>query len=316
MRIHAIVDYSYLYYKYLFQLDSGKMKRLTASIQKDGVNIDKDVSQMYYSMDEIEGFRRKLEKAGHSVIVSVCFDMPSNRKETSEEATDSENEAASKYKANRVKRLSEEDFENMRSVEKLLSDAGHNTYRLEGHEADDLIAHLISEHSSKFDYTIIYTPDSDLLVHVGHNVGASRYKVYKGYTSVDLNNVSNYLSTELKCNIPYNALMLFKCTSGDKADEIAGIKGFGPKAFDKLVSYLDAKGVTWNKCGTYENTLELLELCQGYLPEDSIRQAKESLSLVRPMVIEAGTLEEPVKVSSKLLRMESYMKYMMPSLVN
>lgn len=315
MNIHAIVDYSFLYYKYKFQLDSGKMKRLTAPVVVDGVDTEKDVSQIFYSIKEIEGFRRTLEKAGHSVVISVCFDMPSSRKDTNEDATDSENEAASKYKSNRVKRLTDEDFDNIMLAEEMLSDAGHNTYRITGYEADDIVAHLVDKYSDSFDYSIIYTPDADLLAHVGPKVGASRYKVYKGYTSVDVNNFSEYLSAEMKCRLPYNALMLFKCTCGDTSDQIAGIRKFGPKAFDKLIDYLDEKGVTWEYRGSYKETLDLLEVSRGYLTEDQVRQALESLSLVRPMMVEDGTLADPIKVSNKLLRMESYMRYAMASLV-
>ena len=50
MKAHIIIDYSFLYYKYKFQLESGKMKRLTQLMEWHGANIEKDVSQIYYSI--------------------------------------------------------------------------------------------------------------------------------------------------------------------------------------------------------------------------------------------------------------------------
>lgn len=312
MKVHAIVDYSFLYYKYTFQLDSGKVKRLT--FNEPNCAEEKDISQMYYSIKEIEGFRKNLEKYGHDVTVSVCFDMPSDRKVVAEGASDSEIEAANNYKSNRIKRLTDTDFENMQIVESMLSQAGYNTYRIVGAEADDLISSLVYFYREKFDFTVIYTPDADLLINIQPGVGAMRYKTGKGYQQVDINNYEEYLSNEFKCYIPYNALMLFKATCGDSSDKIAGIKKFGPKAFDKLVSYLNTKGIDWSDCNKYNTVFNVIQSCKGYLSDEQIQQATESLSLVRPMVFEAKDLGEPVKTSTKEQRVQAYSRYCMVSL--
>lgn len=317
MLVHAVIDYSFLYYKYKFQLDSGKIRRLTAAIDWKGAVIEKDISQIYYSIKEIEGFRRKLEAAGHDVFVSICFDMPTDRKEATD---DLDSEAAAKYKSNRTKRLSEDDFENIQFVEKLLSDAGYNTYRFMNYEADDLVAHLVKEYSDVFDYTIIYTPDADLLVHIKPKVGASRYKASKGYSSVDMSNFSTYLSEELKCNIPYNGLILYKSTVGDKSDCIDGIKKFGPKAFDKLVNHLNSHyGITWENMGSYNNTeIVIRELHEdGYFTDDQFTQAITSLNLIKPKQITSDIeFKDPNKHSNRDLREASYMRYGMKTLVD
>ncbi len=295
MKIHGIVDYSFLYYKYFFQLESGRMRRLTAPIEIAGEIVDKDISQIYYSIKEIEGFRRQLEQSGHDVNFSICFDMPSERTKGVNEIGEQTEEAA-KYKSNRVKRLSEEDFKNIQYVEKLLCDAGYNTYRIEGFEADDIVNHLVATEKDNFDYTIMYTPDSDLLVNIGSKVGANRYKSKYGYCSVDINNFSEYLADEFKVTeMPYNALMLFKSTVGDKSDCIDGISKFGPKAFDKLVTHLNSLNVDWVNGGTYEHTLGLIEQCNGYLNDIQISQAINSLSMVRPMLFESGVVAKPTK---------------------
>lgn len=316
MIVHAIVDYSFLYYKYKFQLDSGKMRRLTTAINWKGTVIEKDISQIYYSIKEIEGFRRKLEMAGHNVFVSVCFDMPSARKEQAESGEVSE--AASKYKSNRVKRLNEEDFENIQFVEKLLSLAGYNTYRINGYEADDIISHLVANYKDAFDYTVIYTPDADVLVNICGNVGASRYKAMKGYASIDINNFTEYLSAELKCNMPYNGLMLYKATVGDKSDCIDGIKKFGPAAFNKLVDHLNTVGIEWENMGNWRYVEQVVNNlgASGYFTPEQYKQAFESLSIVRPMQFEAGVIADPIKHSTRELREAAYMPYKMQSLVD
>lgn len=314
MLVHLLVDYSFLYYKYKFQLENGYMKRLTTPLEWHGTVIEKDVSQIYYSMREIEKFRRQLEQVGHNVIVSVCFDMPSARKEMI--AGDSE--ASAKYKSNRVKHLSDEDFENIRFVQSLLDKAGYNTYRFDRYEADDIIAHLVNEYKDAFDYNVIYTPDLDLLVHISDKVGVSRYKAKSGYGAVDMKNFSSYIGAELKCNMPYNALTLYKATVGDKSDCIDGIKKFGPKAFDKMVAALTARGVDWSQLGDWRNTEKALQLAldSGIITDDQFKQASESLSLVRPMAFDDGVVAEPVKHSTRELREAAYTPVNMKSLID
>lgn len=309
LKVHAIVDYSFLYYKYKFQLDSGKMRRLTDTAT------GKDISQIYYSIKEIESFRRQLEAVGNSVTMSICFDMPSDRKHSTDGATEGEVAAANAYKSSRTKRLNDDDFANILIVQDLLNKAGYNTYRFEGFEADDLVANLIRMYQMEFDYNIIYTPDADLLVNISPLVGARRYKVFKGYQNVDMSNFCAYLSAEYKCSIPYNALMLFKSLCGDKSDNIAGVKGFGPKAFDKLVTNLNSLGLEWENHGSYRATQYLLEVCKGkWLTEDQYNQATESLSLVRPLIIEDDQLVYPMHKSNQQLRQGSYSIYQMTSL--
>lgn len=321
MRLHLIVDYSFLYYKYTFQLQSGKMKRLFVRqfMQDDEagtVEYDRDISQIYYSIREIEKFRKDYEKQGHDVTMSICFDMKSDRKNI--EASSAEEAAAiENYKANRVKRLGDEDFINIQDVEKLLKNAGYNTYRIEGLEADDIVSYLAKNYADDFDYNIIITPDADLLVNINHKVGVSRFKVFKGYQNVEVSNFADYCSAEFKCNLPYNALMLYKCTCGDKSDGIDGIKGFGPKAFDKLVDYCEnVMGIDWEAQGNYEATSQLLDNLSDYLAEKALNQAKISLSLVCPLNKLDMEICAPTCKSNAEMRAKSYMTLEMKSLID
>jgi len=302
VHIHAIVDYSFLYYKYKFQVEGRKIKMLLSN--------GKDISIPYYSIREIEGFRRKLEQYGHQVTVSVCFDMPSKR------AFDEHHKVNGIYKANRVKKLSHSDFDNINTIKQLLSSAGHNTYQMNGYEADDIIASLVRYFKDDFDYSVIYTSDTDLLMHVDKKVGVSRYKASKGYTNVDTNNFSDYLSEEYKCKIDYNSLMLYKSTVGDKSDNIPGIKGFGNRYFEKMIDHLNTiYNIDWANKATYENTVKLLELAKPLLNNEAINQALESLELVKPVFISDSLIEKPLKISTKELRAETYIPFNMPSLV-
>lgn len=307
MLVHIIIDYSFLYYKYKFALDSGRMTRLSAPFDVGGVMIERDISQIYYSLREIEGFRKDWEKAGHDVVISVCFDMPTDRKKSGEAG-------AEKYKSNRTK-LGDTDFENIGIVKSILDEAGYNTYKYDGYEADDLIYHLVNATSDKFNATIIVTPDADVLVNIKPGVVGHRYKSSKGYTAVTVDNFEKYLSEEMKCTVPYNSLMLFKCTVGDKSDCIDGIKKFGPKAFDKLVSYLNTLGINWSACGTYEATKSILTKLGevGYFDSDKLSQAEASLNLVRPKIV-TFDMPFPANKSDGDKRCKAYMKYNMRSL--
>ena len=193
---------------------------------------------------------------------------------------------------------------------------GRNTYRFPGVEADDIVSYLTRNFSDCFDINVIYTPDMDLLVNVGNNVVAQRYKSGCGYTYVNEDNFSEYLSKELKCTMPYNGLMLYKCTVGDKSDCIDGIKKFGPKAFDKLVDYLNMKGINWRVAGVESSVEVILNNLTDYLTEDQLRQARESLSLVRPYVFENGMINPPESIYNAEIRKSVYESIGMPSLAN
>jgi len=306
--LHLIFDFQFLYYKYKFALDSGRMRRLSTPVEVGGVVVEKDVSQIYYALREIEGIRKKLEKNGKHVVVSVCFDSKSKRK-------DGDSEEAKEYKANRAKKLSDEDFNNIELVRNILIDAGYNVYKIDGIEADDLV-HSLMVYSDVFDYTIIVTCDLDIAVNISDRVGLYRFKSSSGYGAVDMKTFGAVVNNELKCDVPFNAIMLYKATVGDKSDNIAGIKKFGPAAFTKLVNHInDTMNVDWTEMVDYEKVKELLQKCKGYLSDDQLSQALESLELVKPIELSEDEVEPPVKLSSHKLREQAYMKYNMPSLV-
>lgn len=308
MKLHIIVDFMHIYYKYFFQLREGKIKRLSAPVDWKGTVIEKDMTLIYYPLRDIENIRKSLETNGHDVTMSVCFDMPSQRK-------DSDVDGAKEYKSGRQKTLSDTDHENIQFIEKLLSESGVNTYRYEGYEADDIVNHLVRNYSDKFDYTIIYTNDKDLLININDKVGVMRFKQYKGYTQVDRNNYEQYLEQEFKVFIPYNSLGLYLSSAGDSADKIKGISKFGPKAFSKLITKVSAKNnIDWTVCGDYDKLADVVELCNEFLTPEQFEQLKASFALVANVeVIE--DVPEPTKKSTYELREKVYMPYKMISLI-
>lgn len=309
MKVHLIFDFQFLYYKYKFALDSGRMKRLSAPVDVGGVRVEKDISQVYYALREMEGIRKRLEYGGNDVTVSICFDSKSNRKDQGT----SESKA---YKANRENKLNSDDFDNIDLVRQMLTEAGYNTYKLEGIEADDIIYNLVSKYKDSFDYTMIVTCDLDIGVNIQGSVGLYRFKSTSGYSAIDEAHFNEVVDAELKCHVPYNAIMLYKCTVGDKSDNIAGIKRFGPSAFNKLVDYLGSfDDIDWNGLRTKEKVAEILDKCGGYFTDEQMTQAKESLELVAPILISSADVPFPAKKSSRELREEAYMKLNMQSLV-
>lgn len=308
MKLHIIVDFMHIYYKYFFQLREGKIKRLSAPIDWNGSVIEKDTTLIYYPLRDIEGFRKSLETLGHEVTMSICFDSPSHRK-------DNGVAGGEEYKSGRAHNLKDEDFKNIDFVRDLLGQAGHNTYKIDGYEADDIVNHLVRNYKDSFDYTVIYTNDKDLLINICDKVGAMRFKQYKGYTQVDRNNYESYLESEFKVFIPYNMLGLFLSSAGDSADKIKGISKFGPKAFSKLLTKVAAKNdIDFEKCGDYDILANVINMCEEFLTPEQFMQLKNSFALVANLEL-IDELESPTKVSSKELREATYMPYKMISLV-
>lgn len=311
MKLHLIIDFSFLYYKYKNKLERGSMPHLTAQASEywgiDGIEPGDifDISEVYYSIREIEGFRKNLD-GNYDVTISICFDSKSDRK-----SEDSE------YKANRKSSLVDSDFAKIQLTKRILTMVGYNVYQIEGCEADDLVYSLVQMYKNQFDATYIYTPDLDLFVNIDKQckVGVYRYKWTTGYMGVNVNNFTAYTSAELKCHIPFNCILLYKATVGDKSDNIKGIQGFGPKAFDKLIqSYpLDSTGyaemVDSNNVKQY-----ILKYLPQFFSEEKVEQAIQSLYQVTPIKIE-GLPRLLIGGTSKEKRNQVYSELSMLSLL-
>lgn len=301
MKLHVIVDFMYLYYKYVFTYRSGRLRSLTAPMMVDGIKRNLDISMIYYPLKEIEDIRRRWETAGHDVTMSICFDSKSDR---AEEDAD--------YKAHRENKLDDDDFANVDMIREKVIQAGYNVYKEPGVEADDLVTSLVNRYKREFNFTLIYTPDADILVNLQPGVGVMRYKSKTGYHTVSHENMCEVLGEELKCTMPYNAILLFKCTSGDKSDGIKGVSGFGPAAFTKYVDALEDEGVDFERL-TDLDYLEGVIRGSGHLlkkGEEAVAEALDALKMAGFRDIEVAY---PNKVGTKELREIAYEG--MPSLI-
>ena len=305
MNVHIIIDFMHIYYKYFFQVRDGKLKHLSAEI--DGKEVD--TTMVYYPLRDVENIRAQMENFGHDVTVSVCFDMKSVRNKSGVNG-------AEQYKSGRKEVLTNVDFDNLNTIYELLKKAGHNVYRFEGCEADDIVNHLSRNYSSKFDYTIIYTNDKDLFVNINDKVGVMRFKQYKGYTQVDKNNYEQYLEEEFGVYIPYNAIGLYLSSVGDSADKIKGITKFGKVAFRKLITKVKEKyKPDFSICGDYDKLKEVIEYCHDFLTDEQYQQLIDSFALVSNVSIDDKEVAEPVNKSTVEKRTEAYERFNMNSLI-
>ena len=304
--VHIIWDLMHLYYKYKFSYESGKLKKLTGII--DGTVVD--VTMPYMVLKDIEEWRKKVqEKFGSDseVYVSICMDTkPTERKK---------NDTAGVYKKNRGSRITDTDLENIAMIEDMLRTAGYGVYKVDGYEADDLVATITSHVEA--DATYIFTNDADLLYNVRPGVCVMLRKYAGGYSGFTVENFNTAVSEKYKCNVPYNAILLYKSLCGDPSDGISGVFGFGPKAFDKAVVTLTEIGVDFSELTSYEKVMDCIRMLG--LQDEKLAQAERSLALVMPdtdvPIVDSWDGFE-LKTSTPETRAEAYnSKYSFVSLV-
>lgn len=260
-KLHVVFDFTFIYYKYKFTVDSGRLKMLG----------DYRNTMMYYCMKEVEGIRKTackaMECSEDKLITSICFDSRTDRKDEDSE-----------YKANRVSKLSEDDFSNIECIKEAFKIIGYNVRKTEGYEADDLVYTSIKRSSYVgIPLCIIVTCDKDLLSLVNNNVFVYRYRQSSGYELVAPMNFEGYTEKCFKCNIPLGAMKYYLATVGDKSDNISGIRGFGVSAFNKMVtSILNELGTEAFK-GNEEMVQNLIEMT---LTDEQKEQFRNSISLV------------------------------------
>jgi 5'-3' exonuclease len=277
-------------------LEKGTLRKLTYN--------DKDISYIYYNLRDIEGARQKYTKLGYDVVVHVCMDSKTKRKEERDT-----------YKANRENKLSEENFSDMEITANLLREAGYDVIKVEGYEADDIIWTLTREIPSG-EYIVIYTNDSDVTINMQENVVVELYNSVKGTSEVSFNNFEEFMRGKFKSDeFKYNEVMLYKTLVGDKADNVNGITKFGPKAFDKFIVGMKPYMNGFEHCCVNEKYIEALlnkALEVRVLKEEQVAEAKDSLSLVAPRYIENVGLR--YMCSTPESREKAYGKYEMVSL--
>ena len=304
MKINIIIDFMHIYYKYFFEKKYNKICKLTAPVEINGVNIEKDTTLIYHSIRDIENVRAQFEREGHDVVMNICFDS----KPTFRAEIDSE------YKAKRVHELTEDNHNEVNYIMELLKKAGHTVHRKDGYESDDLVTDICQRYKDKFDFTVIYTNDKDLAINVCDKVTVLRFKQKQGYSQIKVSNYEQYLSNEFGARIPYNSIGLYLSTKGDTPDGIKGIKGFGNKAFDKLMDSIKDRDIDWSRCGDYNYLESVMDSLKDILNEQQFNEMKHSFKLVRSMNPELGEIQ--FSKSTVELREEAYKYLGMISLIH
>jgi len=113
-------------------------------------------------------------------------------------------------------------------IEDVLPALGFTPCGVKGFEADDIIA-TISRNSPAYKEIFILTCDQDLLQLVGNRVKVILFSSAKKTRVVDIDGVLETYGV-YPAEVKY-----FKALAGDNSDNVAGIKGIGPKTAAKII---------------------------------------------------------------------------------
>lgn len=280
MAKHYIFDSNQFFYRNSYRIDQGLQKHLTYQGQEGlfGLTKDEDISYLFYMMTSIESQLHDLSYSDS--VFSFCFEGGKPKR----------TEINSDYKSNRDGKLSEEGKLAIFRASKILKEIGYNVFSLPGYEADDVGHELVNQYKDKFQHTILNTNDADWMINLSENVTIEWYQQGR-YREVTPNTFEKYLSDAYKCQVPYNSILLYKCLVGDKSDCIKGVKGFGPKAFDKLISKMKETGFyRFSSLADPEMVKQVVLICysNGFFnkwTETQLNEALESLTLITPKEI-------------------------------
>ena len=266
-----IVDMQYMFHRHKYRIKQYEEKNGKAMLSYNG----QETARLYFTMKDLYSILNRAVQESADVV--CCFDTKSARKKESDD-----------YKANRSS-LEDVDVQAIQNIEYVVKKSGLANVKFEGFEADDMIASVVRNRASEYDSVEIYTPDADLCALVGGNVSLQRYKSVNSkhntflyaHDLINGDNLESMMSTELKTYMPYNAIILFKCTVGDTSDGIKGIKGFGPAAFRKFAMNLRNEGVDFSRLTSPEEVEKVLIGHRNTLGEQGLADALESLKLVQ-----------------------------------
>lgn len=158
-----------------------------------------------------------IEKYDFDSVIPV-YDAGNNwRKKESEE-----------YKSNRESANVAHYADQNLLIQDVLPALGFSPCGVQGYEADDVIA-TICRNSPAFKEVFILTCDKDLLQLVNNKVKVILFNSAKKVLEVDIDGVRSIFGV-----FP-NDVKYFKALAGDSSDNVAGIKGIGPKTAVKII---------------------------------------------------------------------------------
>ena len=133
------------------------------------------------------------------------------------------------YKGTRKKAETEEEIEHAEKffavLNRLPEELDEEVMKFRGIEADDTIAYITQNVSSRYDHTWIVSSDKDIIQLVDDNISIFNIFSRKEITK-------QYLQDELA--LTPSEVMLSRIIEGDKGDNIIGIEGIGPKRAQAL----------------------------------------------------------------------------------
>lgn len=177
--------------------------------------------------------------------------------------------AFTQYKANRNP-ADEIMTQQLPRIEEVLQIFGIPTYKINGVEADDIIATIDNQFAQTFDKTIIVTGDQDIFQLVDDDTFV--YLAGRRFSESKLFDASMVFE---KLGIAPVQIPDYKSLAGDASDNIPGVKGVGPKtACDLISKYSTLEGI-------YENIAEVPGKVQTTLVENQeIAYLSKSLATV------------------------------------
>jgi DNA polymerase-1 len=113
-------------------------------------------------------------------------------------------------------------------IEDVLPTLGFSPVGVKGYEADDIIA-TISRNSPAYREIHILTVDADLLQLVGNRVKVILFNSVKKVKTYGIDEVVE------KFGVYPAEVKYWKALSGDSSDNVAGIKGIGPKTATRII---------------------------------------------------------------------------------
>lgn len=137
-------------------------------------------------------------------------------------------------------------------IEEVLREMGVPIYKINGIEADDIIATIDHEFAKDFSKTIIVTGDQDLFQLVDQDTFV--YLAGRKFSESKLFNTEDVLS---KIGVTPEQIPDYKSIAGDKSDNIPGVRGVGPKGAVELIK----------KYGSLEDVYKNIDEIKGKLQE-------------------------------------------------
>jgi len=158
-----------------------------------------------------------IEKGDYDSVIP-CYDAGGNFRKKLDDS----------YKGTREKSSMEHYADMGLLIEDVLPTLGFSPVGVKGYEADDIIA-TISRNSPAYREIHILTVDADLLQLVGNRVKVILFNSVKKVKTYGIDEVVE------KFGVYPAEVKYWKALSGDSSDNVAGIKGIGPKTATRII---------------------------------------------------------------------------------